>query len=126
MLDSWGQRGGVACGGVGQRRWRRCLLIRGPSTSVRHLRQMSMPPGMVRRFVVVRVRAWGLDEVEDVARLVASELVTNAVRHAASGSGKGFLSAVAGGPVCWSWCGAWARFAVDCCVVADVGGLAGG
>lgn len=35
-----------------------------------------------RRFLRSALREWGLDEIEDVATLLATELVTNAVLHA--------------------------------------------
>lgn len=38
--------------------------------------------GIARRLVTSSLRVWGLEDMQDVAWLVMSELVTNAVRHA--------------------------------------------
>src|SRR6185295_4342594 len=47
----------------------------------------SLSPGMssvpeARRLTRARLAAWGLDELAEVAELLVSELVTNALRHA--------------------------------------------
>ncbi|TDD13723.1 hypothetical protein E1287_43130, partial [Actinomadura sp. KC06] len=38
-------------------------------------------PGQVRTLVELRLASWGLDALRDDVTLIASELVTNAVRH---------------------------------------------
>ncbi len=52
----------------------------------RHLRVLSEPESVavVREFVAASCAAWGLTCTADVAVLLASELATNAVRHARS------------------------------------------
>lgn len=39
--------------------------------------------GIARMSVAATLRAWGLDDLVDDARLITSELATNAIRHAA-------------------------------------------
>jgi anti-sigma regulatory factor (Ser/Thr protein kinase) len=43
-------------------------------------------PGVGRRFTVETLRAWGREALTDTAQLVVSEMVTNALRHAGTGS----------------------------------------
>lgn len=55
-----------------------------PHTQVRlaHIELAAVPtaPGLARSFVRHTLRAWVLDDLADSAELIASELVTNAVR----------------------------------------------
>ncbi|MGA4838730.1 SpoIIE family protein phosphatase [Streptomyces sp. G45] len=55
-----------------------------PSANVGHWRLVADPSEVSRARDLVRdrLRDWGLDALEDTAALLASELVTNAVRHA--------------------------------------------
>ena len=54
------------------------------SESHRHFACAPQAPRLVRRFVSATLRGWGLDELIDDGALMAAELATNAVVHAAS------------------------------------------
>jgi signal transduction histidine kinase len=55
-----------------------------PLVAAIELEQDTLSPPTARRFVDTTLRDWGCDPVIDDALLVVSELVTNAVVHAAS------------------------------------------
>jgi DNA-binding NarL/FixJ family response regulator len=55
-----------------------------PLVAALELEQDTLSPPTARRFVDATLRDWGCDPIVDDALLVVSELVTNAVTHAAS------------------------------------------
>jgi len=50
----------------------------------RHLASHPTTPRLAREFVTTTLEGWGCDGVGDVVRLLTSEVVTNAMRHAGS------------------------------------------
>ncbi|MET7285354.1 SpoIIE family protein phosphatase [Streptomyces sp. NPDC005573] len=63
------------------------LLARTRGLDSRHIAQWELPPdpavvAEARSLTAAQLRAWGLEEMDFVAELVVSELVTNAIRHA--------------------------------------------
>jgi len=75
-------------GGTVPRQARRRGHVRQPE-ACRALAPRPESVGVAREFTRVVLSAWGMAAVSDDAELVVSELVTNALRHAMSGSGSG-------------------------------------
>ncbi|MGX1887133.1 ATP-binding protein [Streptomyces sp. NPDC055287] len=69
--------------------WSRALTPHSTSSVCTGMRGTSWPVarepasvGLIRRVVTAQLSSWGLHEVADISRLLVSELVTNALRHA--------------------------------------------
>jgi len=54
-------------------------------TAVHQFEHDQRAPGGARRFIRSTLEEWGFDALSEVAELLVSEVVTNAVGHAASG-----------------------------------------
>lgn len=58
------------------------MSVEGDQVEVAHFEPEGSSAGAARRFVSATLAAWGFEALEDVATLLASELVANVVLHA--------------------------------------------